>query len=57
MLLGETVQDIANSIVEKERVTEEENRTSNNLFELGIDILRVYNDLHQDIMRLVNDLF
>lgn len=55
MLLGETVQDIANSIVEKERVTEEENRTSNNLFELGIDILRVYNDLHQDIMRLVND--
>mgnify|MGYP000953629782 FL=1 len=55
MLLGETVQDIANRIVEKERVTEEENRTSNNLFELGIDILRVYNDLHQDIMRLVND--
>lgn len=54
MLLGETIQDIANSIVEKERVTEE-NRTSNNLFELGIDILRVYNDLHQDIMRLVND--
>ena len=55
MLLGETVQDIANNIVEKERVTEEENRTSSNIFELGIDILRVHNDLHQDIMRLVND--
>lgn len=55
MLLGETVQDIANSIVEKESVTEEENRTSSNIFELGINILRVHNDLHQDIMRLVND--
>lgn len=55
ILLGETVQDIANNIVEKERVTEEENRTSSNIFELGIDILRVHNDLHQDIMRLVND--
>lgn len=55
MTLGEAVQDIANRIIEKDKVTEEENRTSRNIFELGIDILRVHNDLHQDIMRLVND--
>lgn len=55
MLLGEAVQDIANKIVEKERVTKEENRTSNNIYELGLDVLQVYNDLHQDIMRLIND--
>lgn len=55
MSLGEAVQDIANNIVEKEKVTEEENRTSRNIYALGVDILNVYNNLRQDIMRLIND--
>jgi len=53
--LGEAVQDIANSIIDKEKITEEENRTSRDIYALGVDILNVYNDLHQDMMRLVND--
>lgn len=52
--LAEAVQGIANNIVEKEKVTEE-TRISRNIYELGIDVLHIYNYLHQDMMRLVND--
>ena len=53
--LGESVQNTANNLVEKEKVTEEEKRASSDIYELGIDVLRIYNDLHQKIMRLIND--
>lgn len=52
--LGETIQDIANDIVRKEKA-EEVHRYSHGIYDLGIDILRVYNKLHQDIIRLIND--
>ena len=53
--LGEMVQEIANGIVDKEKTTEEERRKSRKIYELGIDVLHVYNDLHQDMMKLIND--
>lgn len=55
MSLGDAVQNIANNIVEKEKVTEGEDRTSRNIYALGVDILNVYDNLRQDIMRLIND--
>ena len=55
MSLGEMVQEIANGIVDKEKTTEEERRKSRKIYELGIDVLHVYNDLHQDMMKLIND--
>lgn len=53
MSLAEEVQDIANNIVGKTK--DEEYRIFRHVYDLGIDVLRVYNDLHQDIMRLIND--
>ena len=53
--LAETVQDIANKIVEKEKPTEEDKRKSLKIYDYGVDALHVYNNLHQDIMRLIND--
>lgn len=55
VLLAETVQDIANKIVEKENPTEENKRRSRKIYDFGVDILHVYNNLHQDVMRLIND--
>jgi hypothetical protein len=55
VLLAETVQDIANKIDDKEKPTEEEKRKAREIFDLGVDALHVYNDLHQEIMRLIND--
>ncbi len=54
-LLAETVQDIANKIVDKDKTTYEENRVSRKIYDYAVDVLHVYNDLSQDIMRLVND--
>lgn len=53
--LAETVQDIANKMVEKEKTTEEEERRSREIYYLGVEVLHVYNALHQNIMRLIND--
>ena len=53
--LAETVQEIANKISDKERPTEKEKRKSRDIFDFGIEALHVYNNLHQDIMRLIND--
>ena len=53
--LAEAVQGIAYKIVEKEKPTYEESRISGQLYELGVDVLNVYNDLNQDIMRLINE--
>ncbi len=55
MSLGEMVQGIANRIVDKEETTEEELRKSRKIYELGVEVLHVYNDLHQDMMKLIND--
>ena len=51
--LAEAVQDIANNIIEASK--DEEYRRFRELYDLGSDVLHVYNDLHQDIMRLIND--
>ena len=51
--LAEAVQDIANNIVEATK--DEEYRRFRELYDLGSDVLHVYNDLHQDIIRLIND--
>lgn len=53
--LAEAVQDIAYKIVEKEKPTYEEDKLSRKLYDFAVDVLNVYNDLHQDIMRLIND--
>lgn len=53
--LAETVQNIANKIVDKDKTTYEENRVSRNLYDYAVDVLHVYNDLHQDFIRLIND--
>ena len=53
--LGEAVQDISNKIVEEEGATKEQIRASNAIYDLGVDILQVYNDLNCNIWRLVND--
>ena len=53
MSLAEAVQDIANNIVEKTK--EERYRRFRELYDLGIDVLGVYNDLHQEVMGLIND--
>lgn len=55
MSLGEMVQGIANRIVDKEITTEEERRKSRRIYELGVEVLHVYNDLQQDMMKLIND--
>ena len=52
--LAEAVQGIAYKIDDKENPTYEEDRISRKLYELGADVLNVYNDLNQDIMRLIN---
>lgn len=54
-LLAETVQDIANKIVDKDKTTYEEERVSRKLYDYAVDVLHVYNDLHQDVIRLIND--
>ena len=54
-ILAEAVHVISYKIVEKEKPTYEDERISRQLYQLGVDVLNVYNDLNQDIMRLVND--
>lgn len=54
-LLAETVQDIANKIADKDKTTYGENRVSRKLYDYAVDVLHVYNDLHQDVIRLIND--
>ena len=54
-LLAETVQDIANKIVDKDKTTYEEDRVSRKIYDYAVDVLHVYNDLHQDVIRLIND--
>ena len=51
--LAEAVQDIANKVVDKEKNTYD--RVSRKLYDYAVDVLNVYNDLHQDIMKLIND--
>lgn len=53
--LAESIQDISNEIVAKERATEIEKNASRNLYGLSVDILQIYNALHQDIVKLIND--
>ena len=53
--LVEAVQDIANNVVDKEKISYEDERISRKLYDYAVDILNVYNELHQDIMRLIND--
>lgn len=53
--LGEAVQDIANEIVNKEKATGKEFRNSREIYDLGVDVLHVYNDLNQNIIKLIND--
>lgn len=53
--LAEAVQSIAYKILEKEKTTYEESRISDRLYELSVDVLNVYNDLNQNLMRLIND--
>ncbi len=53
--LAEAVQDIANNFVDKETTGDEEYRRFREIYGLGVDVLDVYNDLHRDIIGLVND--
>ena len=53
--LADTVQNIANKIIDKDKTTYEENRLSRKLYDYAVDVLHVYNDLHQDYIRLIND--
>ena len=53
--LGETVQDIAYIVVNKDISTDESYRRYRRINELGDDVLHVYNELHRDFMRLIND--
>ena len=52
MSLANTVQDIYYNLIEKD-ISQNINRESLNIYELSADILNVYNDLHQEIMKLV----
>lgn len=54
-LLAEKVQDIANNTDEKGTLTDEKYWRFREIYDLGGDVLRVYSDLHQEIMGLVND--
>ncbi len=54
-LLAETVQDIANRIIDKEKTTYEDNRVFRKLYDYAGDVLHVCKDLHQDFIRLIND--
>lgn len=53
--LAEAVQDIANNDLDKEQTTYEEERLYRKLYDYAFDVLNVFNNLHQDIMRLIND--
>ena len=53
--LGEAVQDIANIVVDNNISNDESYRKYSRIYGLGVDVLHVYNDLHQDVMRLIND--
>ena len=53
--LAETVQDIANGIDEKDKTIYKEDSVSRKLYNYAVDVLHVYNNLHQDVMRLIND--
>ena len=55
MTLGEAVQDIANKVVDNDISTDESYRKYSRTYGLGVDVLHVYNNLHQDVMRLIND--
>ena len=55
MKLGEAVQDIAYIVVNKEISTDESYRRYRRINELGVDVLHVYNELHRDFIRLIND--
>lgn len=53
--LAETVQNISNRLYEKDTITEAEKKNFHHIYELGVEVMHVYNDLHQDMMKLVND--
>ena len=53
--LAETVQDIANSFYEKDTITEDEKKRFHHIYELGVEVMHIYNDLHQNMMKLIND--
>ena len=53
--LGEAVQDIANIVVDNNISNDESYRKYSRIYGLGVDVLHVYNNLHQDVMRLIND--
>ena len=55
LTLGEAVQDIAYKVVDKDVNNDESYRKYRRIDRLGIDVLHVYNDLHRDVMRLIND--
>lgn len=54
-LLAEAVQDVAYKIVDKDKPTKEKKRISRQLYELAVNVLNVYNNLNQDVMKLIND--
>ena len=53
--LAGKVQDIASNTDEKETSTDEKSWRFREIYDLSIDVLRVYGDLHQEIMGLIND--
>ena len=53
--LAGAVQDIANNDLDIEQTTSEGDRLYRKLHDYAFDVLNVYNDLHQDIMKLIND--
>lgn len=53
--LAESVQDIANNDLDKEQASSERDELYRKLYDYAYDVLKIYNDLHQDIMKLIND--
>lgn len=53
--LGEAIQDIAYRIIDNDKTSYKEDISFRELSVLSSDIINIYNDLHQDMMRLIND--
>lgn len=53
--LAETIQDISYNLHKTDISSNFDNRESQNIYELSVDILGVYNSLNQEIMKLIND--
>ena len=54
MSLANTIQDIYYNLIEKD-ISQNINREIQKIYELSVDLLNVYNGLHQEVMKLVND--